>query len=210
MLRHADVWGAIDALARHYGLSASGLARRAGLDPTTFNKSKRITRDGKPRWPSTESLSKILRATGATLEDFVAFIKNDDGGGLSRRLPVVVVGRAGDPALFDETGRPERAKWEECLFPELGDPHAYAVEIEGDGFAPIYRDGDLIVVSPFAGVRRGDRVVVRMKSGDVLIARLRRKSMQRIELDALANGEAMPDQRADDVATIHRVVWSRQ
>ena len=112
--------------------------------------------------------------------------------------------------MFDETGRPDRPNWEECLFPELGDPHAYAVEIEGDDFAPIYRDGDLIVVSPFAGVRRGDRVVVRTRSGDVLIARLRRKSMQRIELDALSNGDAIPDLLAEDVATIHRIVWSRQ
>ena len=210
MLRHADVWAAIDALARHYGLSASGLARRAGLDPTTFNKSKRVTRDGKPRWPSTESLSKILRATGATIEDFVAFIKNDHGGGLSRRLPVVIIGRAGDPALFDEAGRPQRGLWEECLFPELGDPHAYAVEIEGDAFAPIYRDGDLVVVSPHAGVRRGDRVVVRLASGEVLIARLRRKSMQRIELDGLANGDPLPERAAEEVASVHRIVWARQ
>ena len=144
------------------------------------------------------------------MEDFVGFIKNGDGGGLSRRLPVIVVGRAGDTALFDETGRPDRAHWEECLFPELGDPHAYAIEIEGDSFAPVYRDGDLVVVSPFAGVRRGDRVVIRMRTGEVLIARLRRKSMQRIELDSLTEGPMIPDLAAEDVATIHRIVWSRQ
>ncbi len=67
MLTHASIWQAIDALAAQHGLTASGLARRAGLDPTSFNRSKRISRSGKPRWPSTESLAKILAATGASL-----------------------------------------------------------------------------------------------------------------------------------------------
>ena len=46
MLTHAQIWGALDRLAARAGLSASGLAKKAGLDPTTFNKSKRITPDG--------------------------------------------------------------------------------------------------------------------------------------------------------------------
>jgi phage repressor protein C with HTH and peptisase S24 domain len=71
MLKHADVWRAIDRLAQEHGMSPSGLARKAGLDPTTFNKSKRITREGRPRWPSTESISKILAATESTLAQFV-------------------------------------------------------------------------------------------------------------------------------------------
>jgi phage repressor protein C with HTH and peptisase S24 domain len=42
-LTHPQVWNAIDRLAARYGYSASGLAKKAGLDPTSFNKSKRIT-----------------------------------------------------------------------------------------------------------------------------------------------------------------------
>jgi phage repressor protein C with HTH and peptisase S24 domain len=60
MLTHAQVWSAIDRLATRAGLSASGLAKRAGLDPTTFNKSKRFTAEGRARWPSTESIAKAL------------------------------------------------------------------------------------------------------------------------------------------------------
>ncbi|MGH6675657.1 MAG: helix-turn-helix transcriptional regulator, partial [Xanthobacteraceae bacterium] len=63
MLTHAQVWAAIDRLAERAGLSASGLARRAGLDPTTFNKSKRVTPSARARWPSTESIAKALAAT---------------------------------------------------------------------------------------------------------------------------------------------------
>lgn len=69
-LTHAWIWGAIDAVAAVRGLSPSGLARLAGLDPTSFNRSKRFTPEGRPRWPSTESLSKILDATGMSLDDF--------------------------------------------------------------------------------------------------------------------------------------------
>ena len=60
MIRHAEIWRAIDRLAAKHGLTASGLARRAGLDATAFNKSKRKGPSGKPRWPSTESVAKIL------------------------------------------------------------------------------------------------------------------------------------------------------
>ena len=74
MLTHSQIWRAIDALAARHGMSPSGLAKQAGLDPTTFNKSKRGGADGKLRWPSTESLSKVLAATGASLEEFVALV----------------------------------------------------------------------------------------------------------------------------------------
>ena len=68
MLSHDQIWAAIDSLAARYGMSASGLAKKAGLDPTTFNKSKRVSPDGRQRWPSTESVAKVLEATGATLD----------------------------------------------------------------------------------------------------------------------------------------------
>jgi phage repressor protein C with HTH and peptisase S24 domain len=67
MLTHSKIWTAIDALARRYGLSPSGLAKRAGLDATAFNRSKRVTPEGRPRWPTTESVAKVLAATGASL-----------------------------------------------------------------------------------------------------------------------------------------------
>ena len=68
LLTHEQIWSALDRLAARAGLSPSALARNAGLDPTTFNKSKRGGANGKLRWPSTESLSKVLAATGASLD----------------------------------------------------------------------------------------------------------------------------------------------
>jgi phage repressor protein C with HTH and peptisase S24 domain len=74
MFTHDDIWKAIDLLAAEYGYSPSGLAKKAGLDPTTFNKSKRLSADGKPRWPSTESISKILAVTNCTMAEFFALL----------------------------------------------------------------------------------------------------------------------------------------
>lgn len=75
-MNHYQIWHAIDLLARTYGLSCSGLAKLSGLDPTTFNKSKRFTRYHQPRWPSTYSISKILHATGASITDFCKMIQD--------------------------------------------------------------------------------------------------------------------------------------
>ena len=77
MLTHAQIWAGIDRLAKAFGYSPSGLAKQAGLDPTSFNKSKRHSPDGKPRWPSTESISKILNVTGATMSEFISLIENE-------------------------------------------------------------------------------------------------------------------------------------
>src|SRR3954451_22986320 len=143
-LTHAQVWTALDRLAERAGLSASGLARRAGLDPTTFNKSKRITADGRERWPSTESVAKALAATGSSIEIFVQLM---GAGRPAQSVPVLGLAQAGTGGHFDISGFPTGKGWEEVALPSSGDEHAYALEISGDSMSPAYRDGDVIVIS---------------------------------------------------------------
>ena len=210
MLRHGDIWRAIDRLAAAHGLSASALARRAGLDATTFNKSKRMTAQGKPRWPSTESVAKILRATNTSLAEFVALVGDDAGQALAQRIPVIGHAQAGQQGFFDDAGFPVGTGWDEVLFPHVGDPHAYALEVSGDSMEPVYRDGDLIVVSPQAAVRRGDRVVVKTTEGEVMAKQLLRQTANRIELTSL---NASHDDRTvplDQLAFMARIVWASQ
>lgn len=210
MLKHADIWAAIDALARDHGLTASALARRAGLDPTTFNKSKRITREGKPRWPSTESVSKVLEATGASLADLIDHI---DGGSQPRQtthLPLIGFAQAGDRGYFDDAGYPVGGSWDEIPFPEVGDQHAYALEVSGDSMEPLYRDGDRVIVSPAASVRRGDRVVVRTTEGEVMVKQLVRLTAKRIELASLNPAHQGRSLATEDVAWIARILWASQ
>ncbi len=210
MLKHAEVWRAIDRLAAKRGLSVSGLARRSGLDPTTFNKSKRITREGKQRWPSTESLAKILEATGASLAEFVALIGAEEAGVLSQRIPVVSFAQADADHLFDEAGRPSGEGWDEMLFPQLDDSDAFALEIGDRRLAPAYREGDVLIVSPGAGLRRGDRVIVKLKDGGVLVGRLVRRGVRRVQVAPLAEGGAEHSLETGQVAWMARIVWASQ
>ena len=210
MLSHMQIWSAIDDLARRHGFSASGLARKAGLDATTFNKSKRQTADGRLRWPSTESIAKILEATGASMGEFLALVDARAGGEKRRPLPLIGMAQAGAGGYFDDGGFPVGAGWDEVHFPDVTDEHSYALEISGDSMTPAYREGDIVIVSPAAPVRRGDRVVVKTTEGEVLAKELKRQTARTIELKSL-NPEH-PDRvlAADRGGWMARILWSSQ
>ncbi|HEY4254436.1 MAG TPA: helix-turn-helix transcriptional regulator [Roseomonas sp.] len=214
-MRHDDIWRALDALAAENGLSASGLARKAGLDPTAFNPSKRIGVDGRARWPSTESIAKVLDATSTGIEAFANLVSGQralmSGRAPARRhLPLISFAQANSEGFFDDSGFPVGSGWDEISMPEIADPHAYALEIAGDAMEPVMRDGDTIIVSPAAPVRRGDRVVVRTAKGEVLAKELTRQSARRVELKSLNPG--LPNYTFDltDITWMHRVVWLSQ
>lgn len=209
MLSHEQIWSAIDALAQRYGFTASGLARKAGLDATTFNRSKRLGPDGRERWPSTESIAKILAATGASLDEFMSVVMRR-GPAPSRTIPLIGFAQAGSAGFFDDDGLPVGAGWEEVAFPGVTDEKAYALEIAGDSMLPLYRDGDTIIVSPTATVRRGDRVVVKTVEGEVLAKQLRRQTARTVELASL-NPEH-PDRvlGLSEIAFMARVIWASQ
>ncbi len=210
MLSHEQIWTAIDRLAERHGFSASGLARRAGLDATSFNRSKRIGPDGRKRWPSTESVSKVLAATGASLDEFLRLIEARDGPPRTM-IPLIGMTQAGAGRLFTDEGMPTGGPgWEEIEFPDLADDRAFALEVQGDSMAPLYRDGDVLIVSPTAGVRKGDRVVVRLAAGEVLAKELKRKTARTIELASLNPDHADRVVNVSDIAWIGRVMWVRQ
>jgi phage repressor protein C with HTH and peptisase S24 domain len=210
MLTHAQVWSAIDRLAAGAGLSASGLAKRAGLDPTTFNKSKRITSAGRARWPSTESIAKALAATGTPLDKFVTLIEPASASATGKQVPLLGFAQAGSGGFFDEGGFPAGDGWDEIAFPSVDDAHAYALEISGQSMEPAYRDGDIIVVSPAAPVRRGDRVVVRTRDGEVMAKELKRKTAKSVELKSLSAGHEDRTLAMSDVLWMARIVWASQ
>jgi phage repressor protein C with HTH and peptisase S24 domain len=209
MLTHAQIWTAIDRLAARAGLSPSGLAKRAGLDPTTFNKSKRITPDGRARWPSTESVAKALAATGMSIDTFVSLIE-ESGRAATQAVPLIGFAEAGAGGYFDDGGFPVGKGWDEIAFPAVNDEHAYALEISGSSMEPAYRDGDVIIVSPAAPIRRGDRVVVKTKDGEVMVKELKRKTARSIELKSLNSEHGERTLSTADVLWIARIVWASQ
>jgi phage repressor protein C with HTH and peptisase S24 domain len=213
MFTHAEVWRGIDRLAKQNGMTPSGLARRAGLDPTTFNPSKRVTKQSKSRWPSTESLAKILTATGTSFADFVSIMSDEaakDARPASQRLRSIPLDQASASGLFDDAGFPVGDGWDEIDFPNLDDAHAYALEVRGDALLPAYRDGDLLVISPAAQVRRQDRVVLRARSGETVAGVLVRRTAQRIELDPFEDHQPSKVLAVREIAWLGRIVWVSQ
>ena len=222
MLTHEQVWKAIDALAEKYRLTASGLARNSGLDPTSFNKSKRFTSNGRQRWPSTESIAKALKATGASVSEFVELIetsgihpsgtKTNVHYDLPREqsIPLLGFAQAGLGGFFDDGGYPVGQGWDEIEFPRGGHEAIYALEISGDSMHPLYREGDVLIVTPSAEVRKGDRVVVRTRSGEVLAKILRRKTATLIELESLNRDHPDVTVNLSQVDWIARILWASQ
>ena len=213
-MKHEDIWRALDTLAAENGLSTSGLARQAGLDPTTFNPSKRCMPDGRERWPSTESLAKVLNATGASLEAFSTLVSgaralsSASRTTAQRRIPLIGFAQAGGDGFFDDGGFPVGGSWDEVSLPAIDDMNAYALEISGASMEPVFRDGDVVIVSPAAPIRRGDRVVARTTDGEVMAKQLARRSARRIELKSLnpAHDDYSFDLR--DIAWMHRIIWA--
>jgi len=210
MLTHAQIWTALDRLAALAGLSPSGLAKKSGLDATTFNKSKRITTNGHSRWPSTESVAKALAATETSMDTFVQLIEATGRSEIRKSVPLIGLEQAGQHGYFDTSGFPTGQGWEEIRFPAVGDEHAYALEISGDSLAPTYREGAFIIVSPAASIRRGDRVVVKTADDQVLVKELKRRTARSIELCSIDPAHDERTLPVRDVLWIARVVWASQ
>lgn len=203
MLKHDDIWRAIDTLASRHGLTASGLARKAGLDPTTFNKSKRITASGRRRWPSTESLAKALEAVGATLNEFVGFVEAEDNGKMGYASAAAAQATAAP-------GEPQGAGGGRRQLPEINDPDAYTIVVQGDAYLPVLRNGARVVAAPHASIGPGDRVVVRLSSAELVFAELVRESEAALEVKPLGPSGAPWTIGKGTVATVHRIVWAEQ
>ncbi|MBW7964679.1 helix-turn-helix transcriptional regulator [Bradyrhizobium sp. BR 10261] len=208
MLTHDQIWAALDRLAARAGLSPSGLAKRAGLDPTTFNKSKRVTTDGRERWPSTESIAKALAAADSSIEIFARLIDEESGDG--RTIPLLGFAQAGASSAFDEQGSPSGKGWSEIARPITDDVSAFALEISGDSLLPAYRNGDVILVSPGAPVHKGDRVVVKTRAGEVMLATLKRRTAKAVELQPFDATLGERTVAAGDLAWVARIVWASQ
>jgi phage repressor protein C with HTH and peptisase S24 domain len=214
MLTHAEIWGAIDRIAAANGITVSALARLSGLDPTSFNRSKRLTRDGKPRWPSTESVAKVLSATGCSLTAFVGYIASADGGkrnaATGRSIPILGYAQAGRDGYFDEAGYPTGHGWDEIEPPGHIEAAVFALKIAGDSMVPLYRAGDIILVSPTAPVRRGDRVVLRTRRGEVMAKQLGRRSARHVEFASLNPAHPPITLERREILWISRIIWASQ
>ena len=154
-------------------------------------------------------MAKSLAATGSTLDQFVALI-SESARPPAEAVPLIGFAEAGVGGYFDDGGFPNGKGWDEIPFPAVDDEHVYALEISGESMHPAYRDGTVIIVSPAAPIRRGDRVVVKTRDGEVMAKELKRKTTKSLELKSL-NPEH-PDRMlaSEDVIWVARIVWASQ
>lgn len=211
-LTYEEIWHGIEQLAQRQGISLSALATKAGLDPTSFNKSKRLSPDGRKRWPSTESMNKLFEATNITIYEFME-MANEISIPTPKRYTIPLLGlvKAGRDGYFDSDGYPIGIDdWDGIEFPMMLDKKVYALEVSGDSMEPVYRDGDKLIICPECEVRRGDRVVVKLATGEVMVKELLRETARQIALKSL--NPIHPDivVPATDVLWMKRVMWVSQ
>ena len=209
-LSHAKLWKAVDNLARREGLTASGLARRAGLDATSFNPSKRHGPGDppRPRWPSTESLTRILEATGVSLGEFADLAEDAADGGWT--VPLLGLAQAGADGFFDDAGLPTGEGWEETDLPRAAES-LFSLRITGDSMVPLYREGDKVLVDQAATeVRRGDRVVVRTTTGETLAKELLSLSPKAVTLGSVNPAYPPRTLPRSEILWMARILWVSQ
>lgn len=220
MFSHSDIWVAIDRLAKSAGYSTSGLARKAGLDPTAFNRSKRMSPEGKPRWPSTESLAKILSVTNVTMNDFITLIEVEtytqhhpaSEGTIKKSVPFINLTQAAQSGYFDHAGYPVGTGWDYVELQGItpADDSVYAIEITGNDLEPLYREGDMIVVTPTSDIRRGDRIIIRTTDGQILVRELLRQTTSKLELRSLNPTHDDGILTPTDIQWMARILWVSQ
>lgn len=209
-LSYFEIWKGIDKLAEKKGLSPSALAQKAGLDPTSFNKSKRVGADGRKRWLSMESLNKVLQATSTSFLDFMA-LAGEEIPPTTNTIPLLGFAEAGRDGYFDDAGFPlESEGWDGIEFPIQIDKNVYALEVSGHSMEPVYRQGDRLIVSPESEIRTGDRVVVRTKNGEVMVKELIRKTALQLDLKSLNPDYPDCHFKMEDILWLSRVLWVSQ
>lgn len=216
ILTHIQIWSAIDALAKKHKISASALAKKSGLDPTSFNPSKRVTPEGRERWPSTESIAKILKATATTVAEFMDLVEQEGGETdveyqqETKTLPLIGLTQAGTSGFFDDDGLPVGQGWDQIESPAHLSDTAYALEVVGDALLPLYRNGDIIIIDPQADMDKGSRVIAKTKKGEVFAKILEKKSNSVIVFKSVDNNDVTLRFAPGELEWMARILWASQ
>lgn len=209
-MSYHEIWTGLENLAHTKGLSLSALAQKAGLDPTSFNKSKRIGMDGRKRWPSTESMNKVLQATNTTVFEFME-LAGQQIPIPKHTIPLLGLAKAGREGFFDSDGYPLASEeWDGIEFPVQVAKGVYALEVSGNSMEPVYREGDKLIVQPDAEIRTNDRIVVKLTSGEVMVKELHHKSAKKLELKSLNETHALITLQPQEICWMARVIWVSQ
>ena len=207
-MKYDTVWSAVDNLAKSLGMSPSGLAKKSGLDSTTFNRSKRKRPDGKNRWPSLDSLNKVFEFCNITFEEFYKYGETDNPPENLNTIPYIKLSGV-SKREYCQDGEICTANWETICFPD-GTKNLYAMEIDNTDYAPLYKFGTTLILAKHSEIRRNDRVAVFKKDGAFLLAEFIRRKPRTLELQNLTAPEESFSENIDDILFLSRIVWASQ
>lgn len=207
-MQYEQVWDAVDKLARLNGLSPSGLAKKAGLDATTFNKSKRVRPDGKKRWPSLDSINKIISACNISFEQFYNLIDEELQPESLNGVPYIKYSELekGITVLNDE---PQTDNWARKNFPATT-AGLYAIELDNSEYEPFYRRSSTLIAAKNSEICKGNRVIVFLKKGGILIREFSHRTATTLVLNDIPDGLRTTEVNIVDVALINRIFWVSQ
>lgn len=216
MFTHQEIWIAIDNLAQQKGYSTSGLAKLAGLDPTALNRSKRQSPEGKPRWPSTESIAKILTVTDSNMREFTLLIEEPKPAPqptATTHIPAMAYHHNLSAHHFDASGVPIGAQWSMADFGPNSmitvKPGCFILQISTHDFEPVYRKNAALLLTPGHAVEPGDKVLLCERSGSLAIMQLLQMTQNHVVLQPLTQDQPI---RADKTSLtwMSRIAWASQ
>ena len=201
---HASIWTGIEQLALRYRVSLARLAQIAGLNPTAFNSSKRIAPNGRPRWPSTESVSRALEAVGCSFVDFAMMVES--AGQIQPQLPTLGLSEIDLEESFLHNGKPIKDRWRSEPFVATNDADSYALLIDRELKAGILTRGTRLIVSPAASVKPGNLVLIGFVSGMFHFGTLKKQTVHRIEIQSINEGTPVEEYLLPDIAWYSRII----
>lgn len=215
MFRHYQIWTALDRLADINGLSPSGLARKAGLDATAFNKSKRFGRDGRERWPSTESLAKVLHVTKTDFLEFGAILKPESLPETKEPCIFAANSNTAAPILpqagFFENGSTYNGNKQKLIpLPDGQFEGNFAYRISDNSMLPVYRENDIVVISSKTKPHPGDRVVIKTEDGEIKVRVLLRSTADTVTTTTFNSNMSEEIIAKETLEWVRKITWASQ
>ena len=207
-MKFEKIWDAIDKFAKNSGMSPSALAKSIGLDATTFNKSKRIRNDGKQRWPSLDSINRILEVYNIEFEDLYKL--SDDIHSTKQSLSIPYISLSGlSQGSRTDVRKFDISSWRQVQFP-YSTQNMYAIDLDDSCYEPLYNFGSTLVVAKDSEIRRGDRIVIITRSGESLIREFIRREENAIKVCTPYDKENLQYINLSDIRLLNRIMWASQ
>lgn len=204
MITAEQIWLLIDRMAEREKLSRSALASLAGFDRTSFNPSKRVKPDGKPRWPSTEVIARLLDSTGTDPSELGAMLAPSPP--VPQRLPCADLDGL-TAADFDENGFQAGEAWRRIPFTERGHPQTLAFRVTDRSLEPVFPLDSVLIGAPARRLVPGDRLILVPREGPAQVRYLAGRPSRAVTVTPMTGEDGEVTIPLRDIRWLYRIRW---